>query len=312
MLSVIYAIAGVAVLALLWKMLYDSTHFEITEYRIADPRIRKGFRAVVLADLHNKQYGRGNELLLEKIREGAPDVVFVAGDLLTAKPGADPGPALSLIRELAKDFPVYYGNGNHEHRIKLYPGEYGKLAEKFEEDLRECGVEPLVNERRTLEEFGVCVVGVEIPKEYYRRFRISPMGEDDLGELLGEPDRERYTVLLAHNPDYFPEYAGWGADLTLSGHIHGGVARIPFWNRGLVSPAIRLFPKYDGGLYTEGERAMILSRGLGSHTIPFRLFNPGDLIFLEFSRGEEKRLPQLLQRNQGGALKTEGLDKQER
>ena len=312
MLSVIYAIAGAAVLALLWKMLYDSTHFEITEYRIADPRIRKSFRAVVLADLHNKQYGRGNELLLEKIREGAPDMVFAAGDLLTAKPGADPRPALSLIRELAKDFPVYYGSGNHEHRIKLYREEYGELAEIFEEGLRECGVAPLVNERRTLEEFGVCVVGAELPKEYYRRFQVSPMADDYLRELLGEPDRERYTVLLAHNPDYFPEYAGWGADLTLSGHIHGGVVRIPFWNRGLVSPAIRLFPKYDGGLYTEGEQAMILSRGLGSHTIPVRLFNPGDLIFLEFSPGAEKSLPRLLRRKQDGRAENSGADKKER
>lgn len=312
MLSVIYAIAGAAVIALLWKMLYDSTHFEITEYRISDPRIRKSFRAVVLADLHNKQYGRGNELLLEKIREGAPDVVFVAGDLLTAKPGADLGPALSLIQELAKDFPVYYGNGNHEHRIKLYHEKYGELAENFEEGLIGCGVEPLVNERRMLEEFGICVVGVEISKEYYRRFRISPMADDYLVKLLGEPDRERYTVLLAHNPDYFPKYAGWGADLTLSGHIHGGVARIPFLNRGLVSPAIRLFPKYDGGLYTVGEQAMILSRGLGSHTIPFRLFNPGDLIFLEFSPGEEKILPQPLQRKQDGRAENGGTDKKER
>lgn len=288
MLSVILTAAGAAVLALLWKMLYDSTHFETTEYRIEDPRIRKPFRAVVLADLHNKQYGRGNALLLEKIREGKPDMVFVAGDLLTAKPGVDPKPALSLIRELAKDYPVYYGNGNHEHRIKLYPKVYGDLAQTYEKELGECGVTPLVNGRRTLEEYGVCVVGAELPKEYYRRFRVSPMGENDLRDLLGEPDLHCYTILLAHNPDYFPEYVRWGADLTLSGHIHGGVARIPILNRGLVSPAVRLFPEYDGGLYTSGEHVMILSRGLGSHTIPFRLFNPGDLIFLGFSGGEKK------------------------
>ena len=289
MLSVILTIVGAAVLALLWKMLYDSTHFEITEYRVEDPRIRKSFRAVMLADLHNKQYGRGNALLLEKIREGEPDVVFTAGDLLTAKPGADPEPALALIRELAKDYPVYYGNGNHEHRIKLYPKVYGDLAQTYEEGLKECGVTPLVNGRRTLEEYGVCVVGAEIPKEYYRRFRVSPMEDDYLRKFLGEPDQQCYTVLLAHNPDYFPEYAKWGADLTLSGHIHGGVARIPFLNRGLVSPAVRLFPEYDGGLYKSGEQTMILSRGLGSHTIPFRLFNPGDLIFLDFSAGEKKK-----------------------
>ena len=47
---------------------------------------------------------------------------------------------------------------------------------------------------------------------------------------------------------------------------------------GVLSPALRLFPKYDGGLFQEGGSTMILGRGLGSHTIPIRIFNPGELI----------------------------------
>ena len=54
----------------------------------------------------------------------------------------------------------------------------------------------------------------------------------------GQADSSVYTVLLAHNPDYFPQYAGWGADLTVSGHVHGGVARVPLWGRGVISPGM--------------------------------------------------------------------------
>lgn len=287
MQSVIVFAVCAAILLLLWVMLYDTTHFMTTEYRVEDPRIKKTCRAVVIADLHNKYYGRENEFLLAKIREKKPDLVLVAGDLLTANPGSDPESALKLVRELAKDFSVCYGNGNHEHRIKLYPETYGGLAQEYEEGLKACGVSALVNARREFAENGLSVVGAEIHREYYRRFRGSVMEDGYLRTLLGEPDRELYTVLLAHNPDYFPAYAKWGADLVLSGHIHGGVVRIPFWNRGVLSPALRLFPKYDGGVFSEGGSTMILSRGLGSHTIPVRLFNPGDLIFLEFCNGKE-------------------------
>ena len=109
------------------------------------------------------------------------------------------------------------------------------------------------------------------------------MSSDYLERLMGQASGEMYTVLLAHHPNYFPQYAAWGADLTLSGHIHGGVARVPFWGRGVISPAWRLFPRYDGGIFREGKAVMVLSRGLGIHTIPVRVFNPGELWVIDFT-----------------------------
>ena len=111
------------------------------------------------------------------------------------------------------------------------------------------------------------------------------MNGDYIKELIGTADKDSFNVLLAHNPDYFPAYAQWGADLVLSGHVHGGMVRIPWW-KGVVSPSIRLFPKYDGGKFEEGNSTMILSRGLGMHTIPVRLFNPAEIVVVELE-GEE-------------------------
>ena len=286
-MEILAFVLGTICLILLWVMLHDTTHFEKTEYVVKDPRIKRSFRAVVLADLHNHRYGRNNQLLLDAIREEKPDLVFLAGDMLTARPGEDFEPALEVLRALAKDFPVCYGVGNHEHRLKLYLRTYGDMAKRYEEALKEFGAKEMVNEWRFFDELGISVAGSQIHQRYYRRREKKPMRETYLKRILGEPDPEKFTVLLAHNPDYFPEYAAWGADLVLSGHVHGGVVRIPFWNRGVISPAIRFFPKYDGGLFREGNRYMLLSRGLGSHTIPIRLFNPGDLIFLRFEHGDE-------------------------
>ena len=167
--------------------------------------------------------------------------------------------------------------------MKLYPEKYGDMAERYAEALADMGIEPLVNGHAELAELGVVVYGAEIAKQYYKRFGKPEMDEAYLKKTLGAPDKECYTVLLAHNPEYFPRYAQWGADLTVSGHVHGGIVRVPFWGKGLVSPSLAPFPKYDGGVFREGDSVMLLSRGLGSHTIPVRLFNPGELWVVDFT-----------------------------
>lgn len=281
MWEIICFVVAIFILAVFWIILFDTNRFVVRKMEICDKRIKGNYRVVVLSDLHNKCYGRDNILLLEKIREQKPDAIFVAGDILTAKPGKTLAIATHFIGELAKDYPIYYGNGNHEHRIKLYPETYGDMAQEYAEALTACGVEPLVNEKREISSCNIVVYGAEIARKFYKRFHTPVMEEEYLKELLGEPDKEKFVCLLAHNPDYFPRYAAWGADLVCAGHVHGGMVRIPGY-RGVVSPAVRLFPKYDGGIFKEGESTMLLSRGLGMHTIPIRMFNPGEFTVVDF------------------------------
>lgn len=286
MTDVMITLLGIVCILIMWVMLYDSNRFVVRRLELCDRRITKPVRAVVLADLHNKRYGKENKVLLETIREQKPDIILIAGDILTAQPGKSMEPAIHFLRELTGEFPVYYGNGNHEHRLKLYPKTYGNMAGEYGQALKDMGIEPLVNCHVNLEECGITVFGAEIARNYYNRFKESHMEKEYMRQLLGRPDNSRYTVLLAHNPDYFREYAQWGADLTVAGHVHGGVIRIPFLNRGVISPSLRLFPKYDGGIFKEGEAVMLLSRGLGMHTIPIRLFNPGELWVVDFKPEE--------------------------
>ena len=289
MIDLLITIIGIIALILCWVMLYDSNRFVVRKYSVQDGRIKRQCRAVVLSDLHNKQYGRNNEKLLEAIRESKPDFILIAGDILTANRKESPKPALALLRELSKAYPVYYGNGNHEHRIKLHPEVYGDMAAEYENALAQMGISPLANAHVMLPEYGIVVYGAEIGEEYYQRIRLANMEPGYMSGILGQAPENLFTVLLAHNPDYFPQYAAWGADLTLSGHVHGGVIRIPIWGKGLVSPAWRLFPKYDGGIFREGLKVMVQSRGMGSHTIPVRLFNPAELWIIEFASDRTDR-----------------------
>ncbi len=282
MWDILFMAVTVMALVLIWIMIYDSNRFVVREHVFHDARIRQNVRAVVLADLHNKKYGRDNARLLEAIRAAKPDMILVAGDLLTAKPGAPLSTALQLLEELAKDYPVYYGNGNHEQRLGLYPDTYKDMAKRYAEGLERLGIRPLVNAHVQLADWGITVYGAQIDKRYYRRLHGQVMEESYLERILGKVDKSSFNILLAHNPDYFPRYAGWGADLVLSGHLHGGIVRVPFWGKGVASPHISLFPRYDGGRFDEDGSVMLVSRGLGMHTIPIRLFNPGELLVLDF------------------------------
>ncbi len=284
LLDILITLLGMMVLTLLWVMLYDSNRFVVTKHLMEDDRIRKDCRAVILSDLHNKCYGKNNERLLAAIREQKPDIILVAGDIPTARPGRSLDVAIHLMEELAKDYPIYYGNGNHEHRMKLYPETYGDMHEVYDKALREKGICRLVNANISLKEYGITIFGSEIDKWYYKRFGVKPMEESYLAELLGEPKADTYNILLAHNPDYFPQYVKWGADLVLSGHVHGGMVRVPFWGKGVVSPNVRLFPEYDGGVFEKDKTTMLLSRGLGMHTIPIRIFNPGEVLVVDFKK----------------------------
>lgn len=287
LIDILLTVFGILVVILVWIMLYDSNRFVVVKHCFTDIRINKPCRAVVIADLHNKCYGKDNEKLIAAIRNQKPDFVLAAGDILTARPGKSMEVAIGLLKELAKDYPIYYCNGNHEQRLKLYPEKYGSMRDEYDKALEELGICRLVNANTTLEEYGIIIFGAEIDKFYYKRFGVQHMEKDYLKKLLGNPKKDCFNILLAHNPDYFPQYAGWGADLVLSGHIHGGMVRIPVWGKGVVSPNVRLFPKYDGGLFTQDKSVMLLSRGLGMHTIPIRLFNPGEVLVVDFRRERE-------------------------
>lgn len=276
----ITAVICVIILIVLLSAFIDSNRFVTRTYEIRSRKLTKPCRIVLLADLHNKSFGKDNDRLLSAIKEISPDAILTAGDMLTAEQGADFGNALALMGNLAARYPVYYGMGNHEYRLGLYPERYPGMYEGYLGGLKKAGIEPLINETVYLPAWNIAVCGAQIDRDYYRHFRRAPMEPSYLPKLLGTPEEGSFQLLIAHNPVYFDVYAEWGADLVVSGHVHGGIMRLPLLG-GVLSPSLTLFPRYDGGIFRERNSTMILSRGLSSHTIPIRIFNPGELIVID-------------------------------
>ena len=110
----------------------------------------------------------------------------------------------------------------------------------------------------------------------------SPAVPEKLLDQVRAEQGEVYTILLSHRNNHYAQYAEARADLTLSGHAHGGLIRLPGTD-GLIGPKRELWPAYTAGLYDLDYGQMVVSRGLGNQFPCFRLFNRPDvpLVVLE-------------------------------
>lgn len=272
----------VLILLMLLVSVWDTNHFVKRSYQMKSDRIKGKVKIIVASDLHNHSFGRGNVRLLQAIDEQKPDLVLMTGDILTGNQHSGYENAAEFVQKVAAKYPVYYANGNHESKLARNEARYQNKYSRYCAELKSAGVEPMRNIKRDVPEQEIEIFGLELPQVYYHKGRRRTLLVSDLNGLLGRPDPHKYTILLAHNPEHLETYAKWGADLVLSGHVHGGIMRLPLLG-GVISPSYQLFPKYDGGLFTEQNAKMILSRGLGTHTIPVRFFNPAELVIVELT-----------------------------
>lgn len=254
----------VLALAGTWFFYDQQNRIQTEELTISSPRLPAAFdglRIVQVSDLHGKEFGAGNAALLEKVAELKPDLIAITGDLID-----DPEqfPIIAPVaRGLAAIAPTYYVTGNHEWAIRE--------AYTVKSALREWGVTVLSNQWLTLERSGQTMVlaGIDDPNGPYDQMTPAELA-GEIRAALGDP----YILLLAHRNEYHEVYSDCGFDLTLCGHVHGGIIRLPFTDGLIDNTRRRFFPSYTAGLYPlESGGTLMVSRGLGNGGMAFRLFN---------------------------------------
>ena len=275
---VILIVTVVLLVVLCGWTIWGNTTLKINEYEIMSDKIPEaftGFRIAQISDLHNAEFGEGNEKLIELLSQTDPDIIVITGDLIDSR-HTDIEIALEFARQAIKIAPVYYVSGNHEARVREY--------EDLKMGLAEAGVIVLEDQKVQITREGesITLIGIDDPsfREDYLFGDAASVTSSALSELQNESDG--YTILLAHRPELFETYVDAGVDLVFSGHAHGGQIRLPFIG-GLVAPNQGLFPKYDAGLFSEGSTTMIVSRGVGNSIIPIRFNNRPEIILVTLS-----------------------------
>lgn len=270
------AIVLLIVIALLLFCSYQNRHLETTYYTYKAEQLGadlEGYRIVQISDLHNAKFGKNNQKLVDRIRECEPDMIVLTGDLVDSN-HTNVDRAVQFVDEIVKICPVYYVTGNHEYWLEK--SEYDELMD----GLIGAGVVILDDQ----------VVEISRGDAKFRLVGLDDksLADGTLGTLLNnaqnvaheDSEKNEFTVVLAHEPQYLARYAGTGVDLVLSGHAHGGQFRLPFVG-GIVAPDQGFLPEYTAGEYYMNGTEMIVSRGLGNSVIPVRLFNFPEIVCVD-------------------------------
>lgn len=235
---------------------------------------RDGYKLCHLSDLHLSRWmrnGKLEKLLLDEM----PDCIVISGDLIDCHYPERQEEVFHFLRRICGKIPVVCSLGNHEARLDV---------EHFAQKVQEAGAVLLENRgeyRDGCYWYGYLQPLLPAKNPNHARLR-QKVSAEELTAALGNCPKDAPVLLLAHDPALFPVYAAWGADLTFSGHLHGGAIRVPFLG-GVLSPARKFFPRYDAGLFRQGNAQMLVSRGLAYTEIP-RFCNPREIAFVTLRR----------------------------
>ena len=254
-----WIIAALLLLVLLGLFLLYNNCFVVRRYRLQAPLPERDLRILLLSDLHNKQYGRGNRRQLRRIAQLRPDLIVIAGDLVDKRrPNISVG--VAFAEGCAAVAPTFYISGNHEEER----GNFEEIAAQMKKT-------------RVLRNEWVSVAGIKLlglrdhfQKPYEVQRRVLEAFEQERG----------YKIVAVHRPaNYFTELniRERAVDLQLSGHTHGGVAHLPFAG-AFFAPGEGFLPRYVQGVYQEQGTTLVVGGGLGNTKLPLRLFNFPEIV----------------------------------
>ena len=243
------------------------------------PATFDGYRIALLSDIHAGSLSHiGYSVLqraIDSINSQHPDMICFTGDLQNLRP-SELDPVLPMLSQLKATDGVFSILGNHDYTnyIAADSAEIAVNETLTQAKQRSMGWQLLMNERRVIRRGNdsIVVAGTEDDCKPPQQTRLK---RSDYEKTLQGVKPEAFTVMLQHNPQEWRKIIlpQTSAQLTLSGHTHGGQVRLFGW-----SP-ISLVSKEWGGLYTEGRRSLYVTTGV-SGLVPFRFGMPPEVVII--------------------------------
>lgn len=259
------------------------SNLELTYYEFASeklPKVFDNYRIVQLSDFHNTLYDISFEgSFIETIKAQKPDMIVLTGDMIDIEALEDINKPLNelktviFMKQLREVAPVYYIYGNNDY----YKEDKDQL--KYEAYLKEIGIVLLRDESILIEKENqkINLIGLNDPISLKNlASKESDRVKKQLEKAFSKVDKNLYSILLAHRPEYIETYSTYKPDLVLSGHTHGGQVKLN--GKPLLIPGQdRDNPLYIDGRYDVFGTHMIINKGLGTSNIAIRLHCPMEI-----------------------------------
>lgn len=227
------------------------------------PKSFDGYRIVQFTDAH---VGSIPMSLLKKavdsINAQKPDMIIFTGDLQNIQPD-ELDAAMPILSQLKAKDGVLSILGNHDYSFYLN-ADFATSAlneAKMKQKQHDMGWRLLLNENVNVKRNGekIFFAGMENESKKPEQTR------SDLQKTMAGIPKDAFVVMLQHDPTAWRRtiLPKTEAQLTLSGHTHGGQLELFGW-----TPVALTYDEY-GGHYQENKRALLVSTGLGG-LVPFR------------------------------------------
>ncbi len=264
---------------------------DVTRYALTPPGWAPGLklRIVALADFHACEPWMTAERIgsiCARANQLGGDIIVLLGDytsgtdLITGR--VDHRAWAAQLATLKAPLGVHAILGNHDWWHDAAAQRSGRGPTFSHRALTSAGIEVYSNRSARLEKDGRAfwLAGLEDQQALRRSIRWKrpvTQGLHDLRGTLAQITDDAPVILLAHEPDVFPDVPS-RVSLTLSGHTHGGQVRIFGWSP--YSPS-RYGDRYVYGHIIEEERHIIVSGGLGCSIMPVRLGVPPEIVVID-------------------------------
>ena len=226
----------------------NMNHIRQTAYQIKTDKVEGSYRVVLLTDIHYDTV-QSTDILKDKlleINEQKPDIVVLGGDIVeegTSKEKMQE--VFHLLGSIESRYGVYFIYGNHDEQP--YTNVRTFTNEELVQAIEGSGIRILEDEYI---EIGTDLILAGRGNAAWGATRKRPSTE----EILQGADRNRYIIMVDHQPIEAEENAAQGVDLELSGHTHAG----QIWPVGLFT---ELAGALNYGEYTQGNCKVIVSSG---------------------------------------------------
>lgn len=300
--GLVFAVIAASIGIIMYNYI-ENRNFREIFYNVSSLKVNNPVRIIQISDLHNCQYGKDNQKLIERVKKLEPDIIICTGDIIDSSI-TDTEKIEYMGAELSKVAPLYFIYGNNEvecvYDIPLNQIDLDKkfsftdetrdetklidLPDELELKLEKSGYKVLKNERDTITvgTTAVDIYGVltSNPSSFWTYTAKS------FPNYIYE-NTDNLKITATHEPFIYevftPDY--WG-DLMICGHTHGGEIRVPILGP-LYTHEGGLFPErndcYVYGRYDVAGRPLIVTAGLDNSNI-LRINNQPELVIIDINK----------------------------
>lgn len=262
------------------RIIYDYNYVDVrkVEYKKKNlPKELEGIKIAFISDVQADRYTDEKRLqrYVDKINEQKPDLVLIAGDVITSTPDYIKT-AANYIGKIKSKYGTYSCVGDHDNWA--YRKDYIRSLSEVKKSLNDLNVEMPDNEVRYFQ-LDSSRIGVAFVTHNY----VTEISETTLRNLATS-NKADFKIFLTHQPQEFLLNSAVknNYDLFLAGHTHGGQIT-------LVFPFIQLTPTLFETTYIKGDfyfndMLAIVCGGLGMSLAPVRYNSTPEIIIITLTK----------------------------